>query len=101
MCAHAEFIAFRKTEYIRGPVCTGTCMVARLCGRPCSCPCRLAWTPTVLGRGEGVRGASHRVLHLLRYGVALAAVLCRSRPAGTAGNSLVREVGPGVDTMTS
>ena len=33
-------------------------------------------------------------------GVALAAVLCHLGPAGTAGNCLLREAGPGVDTMT-
>ena len=71
---------FDRIEYIGGPVCTGTCMAARLCGRPCSCPCRVAWTMTVRGRGEGVRGASHRVLHLLRY----CATLARPGPRATA-----------------
>ena len=33
-------------------------------------------------------------------GVALAAVLCPSCPAGTAGNCLLLDVGRGVDTMT-
>ena len=47
-------------------------MEAGLCGRPCSCPCRVAWTTTVRGRGEGVREASHMVLHLLRYCATLA-----------------------------
>ena len=63
---------FDRTQYIGGPVCTGTCMGARPCGRPCSCPCRVAWTMRVQGRGERVRGASHRVLHLLRYCATLA-----------------------------
>ena len=39
-------------------------------------------------------------LRSVAQGVALAAVLCHSGPAGTAGNCLLREVGPGVDTMT-
>ena len=33
-------------------------------------------------------------------GVALAGVLRHSGPVGTADNCLLREVGPGVDTMT-
>ena len=92
VCAHAQFIIFDGTEYIGGPVCTGTCMGARLCGRPCSCPCRLAWTTTVRERGEGVRGASPRVLHLLWY----CATLPQPGPWATA----LRGVGPSVDTMT-
>ena len=53
-------------------------MGTRLCGQPLSGPCRAAWTATV--RGGGVRGASHRVLHLLRY----CATLARPGPWATA-----------------
>ena len=64
-----------------GALCAqGPAWGARLCGRPCSCPCPVAWTMTVRGRGEGVRGASHRVLHLLRY----CATLARPGPRATA-----------------
>ena len=79
VCAHADLIPFDRSECIGSPVCTGTCLGAWLCGQACSCPCRVAWTMIVRGRGGG-RGASHRVLHLLRY----CATLARPGPQATA-----------------
>ena len=79
VCAHAEFITFGRTEGIGCVPMQNLLLLtelntlgARLCGPPSSYPCRVAWTTIVRGRGEGVRGALHRLLHLLRYCATLA-----------------------------
>ena len=108
---HAKFITFGRTEGIGCVPMQNLLPLTELNTLGALCAQGHAWGPGCVvvpvaahavwrGQrqcGEGGRGfAEHRVAQ----GVALAAVLCHSGPAGTTGNCLLREVGPGVDTMT-